>query len=245
MKTANIFRPLARLFLVAIIGSCASCTPDNQSPTESNLEAVERDEQSQSSTSQSSTASSQLDLSTEQSSDPVLFDQVTPAGLDSAVYRNGEEAGVSSILESLGGGIGIHDFDLDGFPDVIVPGGGTFLEGDQVAGLSNYFLRGLDDFKFTDESSRAQMASSKFYTHGVAIADYDNDGFPDILLTGYGGLQLLRNQGDGTFADQTSMAGLFDDRWSTSASWGDMNNDGNLDLYVCHYVNWSFSHHPF
>ncbi len=71
-----------------------------------------------------------------------------------------------------------------------------------------------------------------------------NDGFSDILVTGYGGLQLWENHGDGTFTNVRELAMLIDDQWSSGAGWGDFNNDGVLDLYVAHYVNWSFANHP-
>ncbi|MCA9070658.1 MAG: CRTAC1 family protein, partial [Planctomycetaceae bacterium] len=72
----------------------------------------------------------------------------------------------------------------------------------------------------------------------------DNDGFPDFLVTGYGGLRFFHNLGDGTFEEVSQSAGLTDTLWSSSAAWGDLNGDGVLDLYVAHYVNWSWENHP-
>jgi enediyne biosynthesis protein E4 len=244
MNTLSILRILSHLLSIVIVGTCVGCTTDKSQPMGSAARNPENSDVSQASKSDLSGASNESDLNAELPSDPVLLEEVVSKGLSSAVYRNGEEAGVSSILESLGGGVGIHDFDLDGMPDLFVPGGGDFLPGERVTGLNNYLLRGLGNFDFADVSSAAHMGASKFYTHGVAIADYDNDGFPDVLFTGYGGLQLWHNQGDGTFAEQAAVAGLLDNRWSSSAAWADIDNDGSLDLYVCHYVNWSFEHHP-
>jgi hypothetical protein len=85
---------------------------------------------------------------------------------------------------------------------------------------------------------------SPYYSHGAAAADFNNDGFPDVLVTGYGGLTLFVNQGDGTFIESARAALLVDPSWSTSAAWGDVDQDGNLDLYVAHYVNWSFENDP-
>ena len=93
-------------------------------------------------------------------------------------------------------------------------------------------------------SPRAAAGAQRFYSHGVARGDFDADGVPDLLITGYGGLQLLHNLGDGTFEDVTAGAGLDDRAWSSSAGWGDVNGDGWLDLYVAHYVDWSFENHP-
>ena len=90
----------------------------------------------------------------------------------------------------------------------------------------------------------SRCGRSSHYSHGVAVADTDEDGFDDILVTGYGGLTLYKNQGDGCFLDVTSPSGLADSLWSTSAAWGDLNGDGFQDVYVAHYVDWSFDKHP-
>ena len=97
---------------------------------------------------------------------------------------------------------------------------------------------------FVEIGDLAGVTAAPFFSHGCAAADFDNDGFPDLLLTGYGGLQLFKNQGDGTFLELHATAGLLDNAWSSSAGWGDLNGDGSLDLYVAHYVNWSFEHNP-
>ena len=75
---------------------------------------------------------------------------------------------------------------------------------------------------------------------GVAVGDYDNDGFPDIYVTGYGGNILYRNRGDGTFENVTAKAGVAASGWSSSAGFIDYNNDGKLDLFVCRYLDWTF-----
>ena len=85
---------------------------------------------------------------------------------------------------------------------------------------------------------------SPHYSHGAAITDYDNDGFDDVLVTGYGGLQLFHNLGDGTFEEVSQPSGLTDTQWSSSAAWGDFNGDGANDLYVAHYANWSPENDP-
>ena len=92
--------------------------------------------------------------------------------------------------------------------------------------------------------SVAGTSAAEFYNHGVYPADYDNDGFADLAVSGYGGVQLFRNQGDGTFQHRDTLITHPTNPWSTSLAWGDFNGDGNLDLYVTHYVDWSWENHP-
>ncbi len=159
------------------------------------------------------------------------------------IYDNGEEAERFAIVESLGGGVGVFDYDRDGLLDLIFPGGGKFSN-NTLEGLPTRILRQSAPEKFTDVSHEAGTDVVRHYTHGIANGDYNNDGFTDVLITGYGGLQLLSNNGDGSFSDVTDEVGLDDLSWSASAAWGDFNNDGFLDIYVTHYVNWSFENNP-
>ena len=160
-------------------------------------------------------------------------------------YRNGEEAGHFSILESLGGGAALFDYDTDGDLDLFLPGGGKFGPNRDILGLVPGLFRNEGDFRFTDVTHDAGFFDAAFYSHGAAAADYDQDGYPDLLVTGYGGLLLYHNQGDGTFAEVAGVAGVVGDLWSSSAAWGDIDNDGDLDLYVANYVDWSFENDPY
>ncbi len=176
---------------------------------------------------------------------PPLFVQTQVEALATFRYENGQDAGNSSILESLGGGVGAWDFDNDGMLDLVMPGGGGFSAPETITGLPTRLLRSTGALQFEDVSRQARIDPVLAYTHGVAIADVDNDGFRDCLVTGYGRLQLFHNLGDGTFIELAHSAGLNDTRWSSSAAWCDINCDGNLDLYCCHYVNWSFANNPY
>jgi hypothetical protein len=181
----------------------------------------------------------------EESLPPPSFVDVTEASGVRSTYQNGEEAGERSIVESLGGGVGTCDFDRDGLLDLFFPGGGTLRPGEPLAGIPGTLWRNLGEMKFANVTASASIDRADYYSHGCAIADYDNDGFPDILVTGYGGLNLFHNQGDGTFLEEHQASALHDDSWSSSAAWGDFNGDGSLDLYLAHYVNWSWENHPY
>jgi hypothetical protein len=188
---------------------------------------------------------------------PPLFEDVTAASGLHFTYHNGEEtAGHRAILETLGGGVALFDYDGDGLLDVFVTGGGLYTGPDQkeIAGLPCKLYKNLGNFQFKDVTNEVgldRLAGGRpwFYTHGCAAADYDRDGWPDLLVTGWGRIALFRNVSDGKggrrFEDVSAAAGL--DRgiyWATSAAFGDLDGDGYPDLYVCQYVNWSWSNHP-
>lgn len=164
-------------------------------------------------------------------------------------YSNDAEHGFFTILESLGGGIGMLDFDRDGLQDLFAPGGGRFDSSKQPTGRASslfrqYFAAVGVKGSFADVAAAAGVVESPHFSHGGIVSDYDNDGFDDILLTGYGGLQLFHNLGDGTFQQVASEVGLTDSLWSSSAAWADFNGDGANDIYVAHYVDWSPEHDP-
>ncbi len=160
-------------------------------------------------------------------------------------YDDGRADEVYSIVESLGGGLAVADFDRDGESDLIYAGGGSFDKANKrVLGKNGKFYRGLRDWRFVDASQSSCFDCSKFYNHSILTTDYDQDGFIDVLVTGYGGLQLFRNQGDGSFQELAQASGLNDQQWSSGAAWGDVDRDGDLDLYVSHYADWSFEKDP-
>jgi hypothetical protein len=159
-------------------------------------------------------------------------------------YENGEEAGNFSILESLGGGLAVLDFDRDGQEDLWLAGGGSFV-GREIRAAKNGLFRSAGSWRWTDVADVCGVAKAAWYSHGVSRTDFDHDGFEDVLITGYGGVQLWRNLGDGTFESLGRDSGLTDTFWSSSAAWGDLNGDRHPDVYVAHYVNWSWENDPF
>lgn len=171
-----------------------------------------------------------------------FVDRAADSGIIFTV-RNGEEAGQFAIVESLGAGVSLIDVDADGRLDVIIPGGGEFVE-DVPIGLPFALFRQLDTWKFEESSTLAGLPVPESFSHGIAVADFDADGFSDVLVTGFREIILLQNQGDGTFSDVTSGSGLASTGWSTGSAWADFTSDGILDLYVVNYVNWSPDNNP-
>jgi hypothetical protein len=190
-------------------------------------------------------------LQPDESSIPIdIFTDRTPGSGIDFICRNGEEAGHYAILESLGGGVALLDYDGDGLLDIFLTGGGYFDGPDkkQIKGHPCKLYKNLGNFQFKDVTVEGGLDIPWFYTHGCAVADYDNDGWPDLLVTGWGRLALFHNEPNGKggrhFVEVTKQAGLNDTLWSTSAAWADLDGDGFPDLYVCHYVDWSFANHP-
>ncbi|HJN10358.1 MAG TPA: CRTAC1 family protein [Pirellulaceae bacterium] len=165
------------------------------------------------------------------------------AGID-FVPRNGQEADEFAILETLGAGVALMDYDLDDDLDVFFAGGGEFGSDGGIVGCRPVFYRNDGDWHFQEVSELAGLNEERLYSHGAIAGDYDDDGDPDLLVTGYGGLLLYQNQGDGTFTEAARAVGLQSSLWNTSAAWGDLNGDSILDLYVVRYVNWSLENHP-
>ncbi len=140
------------------------------------------------------------------------------------------------ILEAVGCGIAFFDFDQDGWLDILVLGGTRF--GSTPAGAGNRLYKNNRDGTFSDVTARSGLARPGWVS-GVAIGDYNNDGFDDLFLTYYDRNVLFRNNGDGTFTDVTREAGLILDRpqWSTGCTFVDYDRDGNLDLFFSTYVD--------
>ncbi len=197
---------------------------------------------------------------------PWFEDEATAAGLADFIQDNGTSP-IHQLPEMASGGVGLLDYDGDGWLDIYVVQGGEFPPRgtafqavgedrgrdapatedhgqDARATNGDRLYRNRGDGTFEDVTVRSGIgAMPRGYGHGVTVGDYDNDGRPDLFVTRWRSYALYRNRGDGTFEDITRAAGLDGDRdWPTSAAFADLDGDGDLDLYVCHYGEWDPEH---
>jgi hypothetical protein len=177
-------------------------------------------------------------------SGPVVFQDITrAAGLSGWVHKMGTPE-KKFIVEANGSGVALIDYDNDGWLDIYLVNGSTFnaLDGKEQPPHAALFHNNHDG-TFTDVTAKAGVANDR-WGYGVSIADFDNDGWPDIFVANYGKNRLYHNNHDGTFTDVAEKAGIALGNWSTGAAWGDYDGDGLLDLYVAGYVNFDRDNLP-
>ena len=163
-------------------------------------------------------------------------DVTTSAGIH--FQHNSGAFGGKFLPETLGSGCAFLDYDRDGWQDILLINGADW-PGHKKSRTTLRLYHNNGNGTFTDVTARAGL-DVEMYGMGVAVGDYNNDGFPDILITCVGQNRLFRNTGKGTFVDVTTAAGLGKrEGFSTSALWFDYDRDGLLDLFVCNYVKWS------
>ncbi|HEY2251132.1 MAG TPA: VCBS repeat-containing protein, partial [Planctomycetaceae bacterium] len=180
---------------------------------------------------------------------PIHFTDVTgPTGID-FVHVSGDSS-EKPFPAANGSGVGAFDFDLDGQVDLyFLTGTALPIDRDRPidrnlpidrnqSGPINRCYRNLGDWQFQDVTGSTGLGDNGF-SAGVAVGDFDSDGFPDVFISSFGPHRLYRNAGDGTFSEVGSAAGVDADAWGTSAAFLDYDGDGLLDLYVCHYALWT------
>ena len=175
---------------------------------------------------------------------PMVFEDITrKAGLAGWVHKMGSLA-KNLILETNGSGVCLVDFDNDGWLDIYLVNGATFdsLDGKEPPPHAALF-RNNHDGTFTDVTQKANVANDR-WGYGCSVADFDNDGWPDIYVGNYGKNRLYRNNHDGTFTDVAEQAGVALGNWSPGSTWGDYDGDGKLDLYVTGYVHFDRDNLP-
>jgi hypothetical protein len=181
-----------------------------------------------------------------QARSPLTFTDVTAqSGVN---FRHAAaKTSLKYLLETMGGGVAILDYDNDGRMDLFFINGAALKDRmgkDEVAQKDqpmfwNRLYRQKTDGTFADVTDRSGLKGSG-YSNGVAAADYDNDGYVDLFVSGYKADHLYRNNTDGTFTDVTSKLPHDNNGWSTSAGWFDYDRDGRLDLFVARYMDWDF-----
>jgi len=183
-----------------------------------------------------------LAFAADKASAPIRFEDATQkAGIQFTHSFGAEHLG--SLLESTGGGCAWLDYNNDGLPDLFVTSGRPLEKGMHPYPLRkppaepphNHLYRNNGDGTFTDVTEKAGLAGSGF-SFAVIAADYDNDGYTDLLVTSYGHVTLYHNNGDGTFTDVTEKAGIKFDGWGISSTWLDYDKDGCVDLFIGRYV---------
>ncbi len=170
---------------------------------------------------------------------PRFEDRATASGLADFIQDNGASP-IHQLPEMASGGVGLLDYDGDGWLDVYCVQGGVFPPGRTSSESGDRLYRNRGDGTFADVTRPSGIGGMRGgYGNGVAVGDYDNDGRPDLFVTRWRSYALYHNRGDGTFDDVTEKAGLGGDRdWPTSSAFADLDGDGDLDLYVCHYGTW-------
>jgi predicted NUDIX family NTP pyrophosphohydrolase len=174
-----------------------------------------------------------------------LFEEIPPSASGITWVHENAMSADRHLPETMGPGVAFFDYDNDGWVDIFMVNSGPADFYKPAAPLKNALYKNNRNGSFTDVTDQAGVAGGKEFGMGCAIADYDNDGYQDILVTAYGRCTLYHNNGNGTFTDVTDKAGLAAPGWTTSAVWFDYDNDGKLDLFLCSFVQFSLANNVF
>ena len=171
----------------------------------------------------------------------IPFADITGSSDVRFMHFNGAR-GEKLLPETMGSGVAIFDFDADGRQDLLFANGSDWpwTASRATPPPTPRLFHNLGNGRFADATAPSGFAPGHQGT-GIAVGDFDNDGLVDVFFTGIGAYRLYHNEGEGRFQDVTAAVGLVckPDDWSTSAAWVDYDNDGDLDLFICHYVRWT------
>ncbi len=178
-------------------------------------------------------------------SGPVVFVDISEkAGLSRWRHVMGGTAEKTFIIEENGSGVGLIDYDNDGWLDIYLVSGSTY---DAMKGTASppraALFHNNHDGTFTDVTEKAGVTNDR-WGFGVAVGDFDNDGWPDMVVTNFGKNRLYHNNHDGTFTDVAEKAGIQLGNWSDGPTWGDYDGDGRLDLFIPGYLHYDLAHPP-
>ena len=180
-------------------------------------------------------------------SDSFFFEEVPPETSGITWVHDNAMSPMRYLPEALGPGCAFLDFDNDGWMDIYLVNTGPSDFHTPKAGVRSALYKNNRDGSFIDVTEKAGVAAANTFGMGVAVGDYDNDGYPDLFVTAYGRPILYHNNGNGTFTDVSDKAGLgaktFAGHWTTSAVWFDFDNDGRLDLFTCSFVDYGKDQH--
>jgi hypothetical protein len=177
---------------------------------------------------------------------PVVFTDITvKAGLGRAQNISGSPTNKQFLLEEMGCGVALFDYDNDGWLDIFLVNGTSLDPAVRNRNPTSYLFHNNHDGTFTDVTEKARLTRSG-WGQGCCVGDYDNDGFDDLFVTYFGRNVLYHNNGDGTFTDVSEQAGVAgsEDRWGAGCCFLDYDRDGQLDLFVANYVNFDPAHAP-
>jgi hypothetical protein len=175
----------------------------------------------------------------------VFTDISSQAGLAHAINISGSPANKQFLLEEMGGGVALFDYDNDGWLDIFLVNGTSLDPALRDRNPTSYMFRNNRDGTFTDVSEKARLTRSG-WGQACCVGDYDNDGFDDLFVSYFGRNVLYHNNGDGTFTDVSEKAGVAgsENRWGAGCCFLDYDRDGLLDLFVANYVNFDPVHAP-
>lgn len=225
---------LVMLFALCVLGCHDQSGPAPLNPTTKHSSGVAQTERGK---------SVPTDFSSHDSNNPAWFDDVTSSSGIDFVHVSGDSP-VKPFPAANGSGLGMLDFDLDGWQDLLFLAGTPFPVDVTRKAPRNRIYRNRGELRFEDVTDQTGLGYTGF-SAGLAVGDFDNDGFPDVYVTCFGANQMYLNRGDGTFEEVGARAGVGHVQWGTSAACLDFDNDGLLDLYVCNYGRWSLETNPY